>query len=139
MVQPCDWFKEESSQFSMGQTAQSLTCSIMEKPHTGLDECPRILLSCFRARNSSCRPSSATDFSCHYFPPPLPTTLPINERRTDRVVSFLSHSLNYSPQDLALSWVDTEVSPTSQDLILYTNATSVSIIYYVCPQVFHNI
>ena len=36
----------------MGQTAQSLTCSIMEKPHTGLDECPRILLSCFRARNS---------------------------------------------------------------------------------------
>ena len=31
---------------------KSLTCSIMEKPHTGLDECPRILLSCFRARNS---------------------------------------------------------------------------------------
>ena len=31
---------------------QSLTCSIMEKPHTGLDECPRILLSCFRAWNS---------------------------------------------------------------------------------------
>ena len=36
----------------MGQTAQSLTCSIMEKPHTGLDECPIILLSCFGARNS---------------------------------------------------------------------------------------
>ena len=36
----------------MGHTAQSLTCSIREKPHTGLDECPRILLSCFRARNS---------------------------------------------------------------------------------------
>ena len=36
----------------MGQTAQSLTCSIMEKPHTGLGECPRILLLCFRARNS---------------------------------------------------------------------------------------
>ena len=35
----------------MGQTAQSLTCSIMEKPHTGLDDCLRILLSCFRARN----------------------------------------------------------------------------------------
>ena len=52
MVQPCIWFKEEPSQFSMGQTAQSLTCSIMEKPHTGLDECPRILLSCFRAMNS---------------------------------------------------------------------------------------
>ena len=37
---------------AMGQTAQSLNCSIMEKPHTGLDEWPRILLSCFRARNS---------------------------------------------------------------------------------------
>ena len=41
--------------FSTGQTAQSLTCSFMEKPHTGLDECPRILLSCFRARNSGRR------------------------------------------------------------------------------------
>ena len=29
----------------------------MEKPHTGLDECPRILLSCFRARNSAHPPS----------------------------------------------------------------------------------
>ena len=36
MVQPCIWFKEEPSQFSMGQTAQSLTSSIMEKPHTGM-------------------------------------------------------------------------------------------------------
>ena len=53
MVQPCMWFKEKPSQFSMGQTAQSLTCSTtMKKPHTGLDECPRILPSCFRARNS---------------------------------------------------------------------------------------
>ena len=31
---------------------QCLTCSVMEKPHTGLDECKRIILSCFRARNS---------------------------------------------------------------------------------------
>ena len=31
---------EEPSQFSVGQTPQSLTCSIMEKPHTELDECP---------------------------------------------------------------------------------------------------
>ena len=43
---------EEAIQFSVGQTAPSLTCSIMEKPHTGFDECPRILLSCFRAGNS---------------------------------------------------------------------------------------
>ena len=30
---------EEPIQFSVGQTAQSLTCSIMEKPQTGLDDC----------------------------------------------------------------------------------------------------
>ena len=48
----CIWFKEEPSQFSMGQTAQSLTCFIMENHDTGLDKCLRILLSCFRARNS---------------------------------------------------------------------------------------
>ena len=37
----------------MGQTAHNLTCSIMEKPHAGLEECLIILLSCFRARNSA--------------------------------------------------------------------------------------
>ena len=47
VVHPCIRFKEEPSQFSMGQTTKSLTCSIV-----GLYECPRILLSCFRARNS---------------------------------------------------------------------------------------
>ena len=45
-------YREEPSQFSVGQTARSLTCSIMEKPHTGVDECPRIILLCFRARIS---------------------------------------------------------------------------------------
>ena len=58
VVQLCIWFKEEPSQFSVGQTAESLTGSIMEKPHTGLDECPRILLSCFRARNSEPNPDT---------------------------------------------------------------------------------
>jgi len=36
----------------MSETAQILACSIMEKPHAGSDECPRILLLCFRAMNS---------------------------------------------------------------------------------------
>ena len=45
-------FKEETRQFSMGQTAQSRTCSIMEKPHTGLDDCLRMLPACFRKRMS---------------------------------------------------------------------------------------
>ena len=45
---PVTWFLEEPSQFPVGQTAQSLTCSIMEKPHTGLDHCLNMLLSCFR-------------------------------------------------------------------------------------------
>ena len=35
-IQPCMWFMDEPS--PVGQTVQSLTCSIMEKPHTGLDE-----------------------------------------------------------------------------------------------------
>ena len=52
VIQLCMQFMEEPSQFSVGQTPQSLTCSIMEEPLTELDECPRILLSCFRARNS---------------------------------------------------------------------------------------
>ena len=58
MVRPCIWLKEEPSQFSMAQTAQSLTCSITEKSHTGLDECPRILLWWFRANNSDNHPLS---------------------------------------------------------------------------------
>ena len=35
----------EPSQFSVGQIAQSLTCSIMEKPHAGLDDSLNMLLS----------------------------------------------------------------------------------------------
>ena len=46
------WFMEEPSQFYVGQTAQSLTCSIMEKPHTGLDDFLNMLPSCFRKRMS---------------------------------------------------------------------------------------
>ena len=48
----CMWFTAEPSQFSVGQTAPSLTCSIMEKPSTGLDDCLRLLLSCLRKRMS---------------------------------------------------------------------------------------
>ena len=57
----------------MGQTAQSLTCSIMEKQHTGLDECLRILLLYFRARNSAriLSPSGCGG----EFTQPLPPTL----------------------------------------------------------------
>ena len=36
-VLPYMWFLQEQSQFSVDQTAQSLTCSIREKPHTGLE------------------------------------------------------------------------------------------------------
>ena len=49
----CMWFMEEPSQFSIGQTAQSLTHSIMEKPHIMLDDCLNMLLSCFRKRMSA--------------------------------------------------------------------------------------
>ena len=36
---------EEPMQFSVGQTAESLTCSIMEKPNTGLDDYLNMLLA----------------------------------------------------------------------------------------------
>ena len=48
VIQPCKWF-------SVGQTATSLTCSIMETPHTGLDDCLRMLQACFRKRMSGFR------------------------------------------------------------------------------------
>ena len=47
----------------MGQTAQSQTSSIMEKPDTGLDECKRILLLCFRARSSDVDEDAKFNFS----------------------------------------------------------------------------
>ena len=50
--QPCMWFMEEPSQFSVDLTPQSLTCSIMKGPHTGLDDCLMVLLMCFRKRMS---------------------------------------------------------------------------------------
>ena len=52
------WFMEEPIQFSVDQTAQSLACSIMEKPKIGLDDCLRILLSCFRKRMSGLNPAT---------------------------------------------------------------------------------
>ena len=52
-------FMVEPSQFSVVQPAQSLTCYIVEKLHTGLDDSLRMLmlLSCFRKRMSGQRPS----------------------------------------------------------------------------------
>ena len=49
------WFMEAPGKFSVGQTAESLTCSILEKPHTGLDDCLRMLQACFRKRMSGHR------------------------------------------------------------------------------------
>ena len=43
---------EEPSQFSVRQTAKILTCSIMDKPHTGLDDCLNMILACLRAKMS---------------------------------------------------------------------------------------
>ena len=52
IIQPCMWFMEEPIQFPVGQTAQSLTCSILENPHTWLDDCLRMLQACFSKRMS---------------------------------------------------------------------------------------
>ena len=53
VIQPCVWFMEQPSQFSVGQTAQSLNYSIMENPHAGLNDSLKILLACFRKRMSA--------------------------------------------------------------------------------------
>ena len=67
-------FMEEPSQFSVGQNAQSLTCSIMEKPHTGLDECLGILLLCFRARTSDGKDTGTAELGVtHATAPPHAT------------------------------------------------------------------
>ena len=58
-LRQCMRFSEEASQFSVGQIAQSLTCSIMEKSHTGLDECLSVLRLCFRKRMSASHSLSA--------------------------------------------------------------------------------
>ena len=66
---------EEPSQFSVGQTAQSLSCSVMEKPHTGWDDCLVILLSCFRKRMSGFQCQSTSSDALHLLicpGPPIP-------------------------------------------------------------------
>ena len=60
---------EEPSQFSVGSTAQSLTCSIMEKPHTGWDDCLNMLLSCFIKRMSAPSASAVLFFGSERKPP----------------------------------------------------------------------
>ena len=77
---------EEPSQFSVGQTAQSLTCSFMEKPHTVLDDCLRILLSCFRKKRSGGYVRAARYIAmhceqCNDFPSP-------NDKITAAAVNF---------------------------------------------------
>ena len=60
---------EGPSQFSKGQTAQGLTCSIMEKPLTGLVDCLRMLQACFR-KEDVCSRSGGQSF-LSVFPPQL--------------------------------------------------------------------
>ena len=50
VIQPCMWFIEVPSQFSMVQTTQRLSCSIMAKIHSWLDDCLRMLQACFRKK-----------------------------------------------------------------------------------------
>ena len=58
-IQPCMWFIEEPSQFSVG-----LTCSILEKPPTGLHDCLRMLQACFRKRMSGSKPPPSSLIFC---------------------------------------------------------------------------
>ena len=62
VIQPCMRFLEEPCQSSVSQTAESLTCSIMEKPLTGLEDSLNMLLSCFRKRMSAAKLQSLLCF-----------------------------------------------------------------------------
>ena len=53
-------FGSWKSQASSSCTVQSLTCSIIEKQHTGLDDCLNVLLACFRKRMSVSNVKSVT-------------------------------------------------------------------------------
>ena len=76
------------------------SCSIMEKPHTGLDECPRILLSYSRARNSGPAPISAGMF-CHTFP--IGTHFPPPGNRLTKLSHFMvAHFSNSSVEVIFL-------------------------------------
>ena len=66
VFEPCIMFMEEPSQFSVGQTAQILTCYIMEKPHTGLDDCLIMLLPCLRKVMSGAHIMSAQETLSHH-------------------------------------------------------------------------
>ena len=83
------WLMEEPSLFSVGQTAHSLTCSIMEKPHTGLEDRLGILLPCFRKRLSA----PHQNLFDTYMVRPVPTQglsanfpIPIPSERESRIV-----------------------------------------------------
>ena len=49
----CGSWKSQASA-PVSQTAHSLTCSITEKPNTGLDDCLNMLLSCTHALEKGC-------------------------------------------------------------------------------------
>ena len=66
VIQPCMWFIEEPSQFSAGQTAQTITYSIKEKPHMGLYDCLRMLQACFRQRKSGIVLHNVSCISLHF-------------------------------------------------------------------------
>ena len=92
MVQPCIWFKKQPSQFSMGQTLLSITCSIVEKLDTGLDECPRICYS--RALERSCLPLSLPRLSAQVGkrqPPLSPATSSQERGNTGRKEDYRWH------------------------------------------------
>ena len=98
MVQPRIWFKEEPSQFTVGKTAQSLIRSIMEKPHTGLVEYPIILLSCFRARNSECKPHvNGKMKNSRYYLSQIPFETPRSSKRSRTTSLAAKGSLSQRP------------------------------------------
>ena len=59
---------ERAKQVLLAQPAQSITCSIMEKPRTGLDECLRMLQACLRKRMSAADVSPSASAFLYFLP-----------------------------------------------------------------------
>ena len=85
----------KSQEASYPCSTEPITCSIMEMRHTGLDDCLRILLSCFKARISGRK----KDLFGYY---PVQTFLAVGRTGTCVSAVFLAVPLEHLALDFCL-------------------------------------
>ena len=60
-IQPYMWFLHDGTGYSLCSLAHRELAWLILEPDTGLDHCPRILLSCFKARISEAKTTTICD------------------------------------------------------------------------------